>query len=71
MLVAAGVMASFVTLKSRGNAFYALTVVWGLFGVVVANLTEQIKPVVASVAGIMIILIAAALLQARTKMVYW
>ncbi len=67
MLVVAGMIASFVTLKSRGSVPYALTVIWGLVGVIVANSYEQTNLSVAVAAGTSITIIVAVLFQSRTK----
>jgi hypothetical protein len=66
MLVVAGIIGSFVTLVSRGNVGYALTVIWALIGIVVANVSQAPNAAVAVVAGGMAALVALALLRART-----
>ncbi len=65
LLIVAGI-ALFVTLVSRGNVWYALTIVWALVGIAVANLTREPSPTVAAVAGGAAVLIALAALWART-----
>jgi hypothetical protein len=65
MLVIGGLIASFVTWRSRGNTAYALTIVWALIGVIVANIVRTPSIQVASVAAIMAVLIVAVLLYAR------
>lgn len=53
MLIVGGLIAAFTTLKSRGNAGYALTVVWALFWVMIANITRTPNIPVAVTAGAM------------------
>jgi hypothetical protein len=65
LLLAAGAVAARVTLASRGNAWYALTIVWALVGIVVANLVRVPNPVVAAVAGAMALVVSLALLRGR------
>jgi benzodiazapine receptor len=65
MLVVAGVVGSFITLWSRGNAWYASTVIWALVGIVVANVSRDQSTLVAAVAGGMASLIALALVFDR------
>lgn len=67
MLIAAGVIGSFATLVSRGNVGYALTIIWALIGIVVANLSPQPNTAVAVVAGSMAVLVAIALLRAQAS----
>jgi hypothetical protein len=62
MLLAAGLNGSGVTLASRGNAGYALTVVWALIAIAVANVTRDNSPTLAWLAGGMAALVALALL---------
>jgi hypothetical protein len=62
MLFAAGLIGSSVTVASRGNAGYALTVVWGLIAIAIANLTRDNNPDLAWLAGGMAALVALALL---------
>lgn len=66
MLLVAGAIAAFVTLVSRGNIWYALTIVWALLGIVVANVTRESNPPVAAAAAAMAALIALATVRART-----
>jgi hypothetical protein len=65
MLIAAGVIGSSVTLVSRGNVWYALTVIWALIGVLVANVVSVPNTAVAVVAGSAAGLVALALLRAQ------
>lgn len=67
LLLASGLIGSYLTLASRGNAGYALTFIWGLIGIVIANLIRNPNMKVAVVAGIMTVLIALVLLRARTR----
>lgn len=59
MLLVAGAIGSFVTIVSRGNIGYALTLVWALIGVIVANIAIQSNPLVATTAGFVAVLILA------------
>jgi hypothetical protein len=65
MLLAAGLVGSAVTVASRGNAGYALTVVWALIAIAVANVTRDHNPTLAWLAAGMAALVAAALLLAQ------
>jgi hypothetical protein len=65
MLLVAGLIGSTVTTTSRGNAAYALAVIWALVGIAVANVTRTPNPAIALLAGGMAALIALALLFAR------
>lgn len=65
MLVVAGAVVSFVTSVSRGNVAYALTVIWALVGIIVANVQDKPNTPVAITAGSMAALIAIVLLRAR------
>lgn len=66
LVIAAGLMASCVTAFSRGNAGYALTVVWALVAIGVANGMRGPNAPVAVAAGVMAGLVALTLLCART-----
>jgi hypothetical protein len=57
LLAAAGVVATGFTVVSRGNVGYALTVVWALAAIVVANLTERSNPTVAVAAAVMALVV--------------
>jgi benzodiazapine receptor len=66
MLVAAGSIAAWVTLATRGNVAYATAIIWALVGVVVANTIERAENLpVAIAAGSMALGVAAALTWAR------
>jgi hypothetical protein len=65
MLLTAGGLGAGVTFASRGNVAYALTLVWALTAIVVANVEREPRPAVAAVAGAMAALIAGTLLVAR------
>ena len=67
MLVVTGMIATFVTIISRGNVSYALTVTWALIGIVVANVTRNVLPSVAITAGIVALLIVGSLLYASRR----
>ncbi len=61
MLSIGGLIASFVTFKSRGNIGYALTVIWALMGVVVANVVRTPSVPVVITASIAAALVALVL----------
>lgn len=61
----AGLVAAAVTQVSRGNAWYAGTVIWGLIGVGVANVTLNQNRTVALAAGVAAALVGGALVRAR------
>jgi translocator protein len=65
MLLAAGAIGSLVTRVSRGNLPYALTIVWALVGVVVANVSDDLS--VALVAGVVIAIVATVLIRTRIR----
>jgi translocator protein len=67
LLLVAGLIGSYLTFFSRGNVGYALTFIWGLIGIVIANLTRNSNLEVAIVAGGVAILIALVLLRARSE----
>jgi hypothetical protein len=66
MLVVAGGIGTWATIATRGNAAYALAVIWALIGIVVANTIERAANApVAVVAGLMAAVIAVALAAAQ------
>lgn len=66
MLVAAGVIASWVTLTTHGNVAYATAIIWALIGIVVANTIERAENLpIAIAAGSMAVGVAMALSRAR------
>ena len=68
MLVAAGVIGAWATLATRGNAAYALAIVWALGGIVAANTIERAENLpVAATACSMAVLVAGALARARIR----
>jgi surface polysaccharide O-acyltransferase-like enzyme len=67
MLLAAGVISSFMTTVTRGNISYALGIIWALIGIVVATTTERPNGAVAITAGAMVVVVAAALLRAQWR----
>ncbi len=71
MLIIGAAIASFVTFRSRGNIGYALTVIWALYGIAVANVVRTPSTAVvitASSASVVVafVLIGTLLLE-RTK----
>ncbi|GLV53656.1 hypothetical protein KDH_05080 [Dictyobacter sp. S3.2.2.5] len=67
LLVGTGI-AAFVTIKSRGNAGYALTFCWALIGIVVANITRSPNRPIAILAAILAVGMIALLSWARTNL---
>ncbi len=67
MLFVAGITASCLTLWSRGNGGFALTIVWALIGIVVQNVVNAPNMPTAIAAGSMALLVALALVRARTQ----
>lgn len=65
MLLTAGAVASLVTAVSRGTVAYALTIIWALVGVVVANVGDH--PPVAVAAGVVIAIVAAVVIRTRGR----
>jgi hypothetical protein len=67
ILFIACIVASFIIARGRGNAWYAFPVIWGLIGVVVANVLRQPNLVVAVAAMIVIFVTLGVLLMARRR----
>jgi hypothetical protein len=67
MLVVASGIAAFVTAVSRGNIFYALTIIWALIGVVIANIAREPNLLVAVTAGAGAGIIALVLARSRAE----
>jgi len=65
LLLAAAAIAALVTIASRGNVWYAGTIVWALVAIVIANLTREVSLRIAGVAGALVVVIAIALLWVR------
>ena len=67
LLLIALLIASFIIRKGKGNSWYAFPVIWGLMGVVVANVWERPNYVVAITAGIVAIAILGVLFFVRQR----
>lgn len=65
MTVAAGLIGAAVTVVSRGIITYALTIIWALIGILVANIVIASNLSIAITAGIMAAIVAVALAYAR------
>lgn len=65
LLLAAGLLASALTWWSQGNVGYALTIIWALVGIVVANVAYNPNPRVAITAASMAVLVAITLMYTR------
>ncbi len=67
MLLVGGVISSFMTTVSRGNLGYALTIIWALVAIVVANVVDHPNTPVAVMAGGMAALVGAVVIRARAR----
>ncbi|MDD1667847.1 MAG: hypothetical protein LUO96_05195 [Methanomicrobiales archaeon] len=68
LLIVAFLVAVYLIRAGKGNAWYAFPVIWGLLGVVVANVLREPKPAVALTAGLAALALLGVLLAApRTK----
>jgi len=67
LLLIALLIASFIIRKGKGNPWYAFPVIWGLMGVVVANVWERPNYVVAVSSGFVALAILGILLMARRR----
>ena len=73
-LIAAGLIAATVTAGLRGNAAYALTIIWALIAVAVNQYTRAVptsSATVGAVAVAMIVLVAVALLVGLVRRGAW
>jgi hypothetical protein len=67
LLLIALLIASSIIRKGKGNLWYAFPVIWGLMGVVVANVWERPNYVVAISSGFVALAILGVLLIARRR----
>jgi translocator protein len=67
MLLAAGGLASFTTLVTRGNTPYALTIIWALTGIAVATVQRGQNIVATVFALLMAAMVAYSVVYARAK----
>ncbi|MDD1655137.1 MAG: hypothetical protein LUO91_05460 [Methanomicrobiales archaeon] len=67
LLVAACLVASLLIHRGKGNAWYAFPVIWGLGGVVVANVMRQSSTIIAVAAGLAALEILVFLLVVRKR----
>jgi translocator protein len=65
MVKTGGLIGAGATLASRGNIWYAGTLIWGLIGIAVANMTRQFNPGVAFAASLMALVVGLVLFKAR------
>ena len=65
MVLVVGVLGSYVTLLSRGNLAYGLTLVWALVGIIVAQASSSAG--VAMACGVSIVAILVSLWRARVS----
>jgi len=69
LLFIACVVASFIIARGRGNVWYALPVIWGLVGIVVANFLRQPNLLVAVAASVAAMVTLGVLLVARRRQI--
>jgi hypothetical protein len=67
LLLVALLIASFIICKGKGNPWYAFPVIWGLIGVVIANVQERPNYVVAISSGFVALAILGVLLLVRQR----
>jgi translocator protein len=65
MLVAAGLIGSFMTWTVRGNLTYALTIIWALVGIAIASIERNQNFIITALAVLMTLLVAGVLLRTR------
>jgi hypothetical protein len=63
----AGGIASSIIIKTYGNAWYAFPVIWGLIGVILANVGERPNPVIVGSAILIVIALLGAIVFARGR----
>jgi hypothetical protein len=66
-LLVALLVAFIIIRKGKGNPWYAFPVIWGLIGVVIANIQDRSNYLVAITAGIVAIAILGVLLLVRQR----
>jgi hypothetical protein len=67
LLLVALLIGSFIIRKGKGDPWYAFPVIWGLIGVVIANVLERSNYVVAVTSGCVALAIAGVLLMVRHR----
>jgi hypothetical protein len=67
LLFVAFLIVSFTIRKGRGNPWYAFPVIWGLVGVIIANIQERPNYVMVVSSGFVALAILGVLLMARRK----
>jgi hypothetical protein len=67
LLLIALLIASFIIRKGKGNPWYAFPVIWGLIGVIIANIQERPNYVMVVSSGFVALAILGVLLMARRK----
>jgi hypothetical protein len=67
VLIIACTVASAIIYKGKGNAWYAFPVIWGLIGVVVANIWQQQNLVVAGSAALVAFVLLGVLVIVRRR----
>ena len=65
LLLVALLFASFIIRRTRGNLWYAFPVIWGVIGVVIANIQERPNHMVAVTSGSVALAILGVLLMVR------
>ena len=65
LLLVAGSVASVIIYKTKGNIWYTIPVIWGLIGVVIANIWQQPNTTVAGAAALAAIVLVGILVIVR------
>ncbi|DAC71639.1 MAG TPA: hypothetical protein DSN98_09335 [Thermoplasmata archaeon] len=67
LLLATGSVASVIIYKTNGNVWYTIPVIWGLIGVVIANIWQQPNTAVAGAAALAAIILIGVLVIVRKR----
>jgi uncharacterized membrane protein len=66
LLIAGGVVSGIISL-SKGNIWYTVPVIWGLIGVIIANIWQQLNGVVAGTAALVALILIGILVVMRRR----
>jgi hypothetical protein len=67
LLLVAGSVASVIIYKTKGNIWYTIPVIWGLIGVVIANIWQQPNTTAAGAASLAAIILVGILVIIRKR----
>jgi FtsH-binding integral membrane protein len=67
LLLIAGGVVSGIIYKTKGNIWYTFPVIWGLIGVIIANIWQQLKGVVAGTAALVALILIGILVVMRRR----